>query len=276
MKPKVSIIMGIYNCESTLRESIESILEQTYDNLELIMCDDCSNDNTYDIAKEYADRDPNKIKLIKNRKNMTLAPTLNRCLELADGQYIARQDGDDISLKDRLEKQVDFLEKNNEYDLVASQMISFDERGIKGIRGVKVPIPDKFIMIRGTAFCHATILAKRKVYTELGGYRVTKYTTRCEDMDLWFRFFERGFKGYNLSEALYKVRDNDEAYKRRTLKNYFNVFLINYRGYNKLHIPKKYYFYLLKPLITAFIPVFIIKKYHNKSSKLTNVKTNIN
>ena len=67
-QPKVSIIMGIYNCELTLKESIESIINQTYTNWELIMCDDCSKDNTYNVAKEYADKYPSKIKLIKNEK----------------------------------------------------------------------------------------------------------------------------------------------------------------------------------------------------------------
>ena len=74
-QPKVSIIMGIYNCEATLKESIESIINQTYTNWELIMCDDCSKDNTFKIAKEYADKYKDKIKLIKNEKNLTLVPT---------------------------------------------------------------------------------------------------------------------------------------------------------------------------------------------------------
>lgn len=266
MNPKVSVIMGIYNCENTLRESIDSILGQTYDNWELIMCDDCSKDKTLDIAKEYENKYPDKIKIITNENNITLAPTLNRCLEIASGDYIARQDGDDISLKDRLEKQVKFLNENKEYDLVGTKMVSFDENGINGIRGIEENVPNKFTMIKGTAFCHATILAKREVYEKLKGYRVTKYTTRCEDMDLWFRFFEEGFKGYNLDDALYKVRDDNNAYKRRTFRNYFNVFVISCRGYKKLNIPLKYYIYLLKPLVTMFIPISLIRRYHNNVS----------
>ena len=93
---------------------------------------------------------------------------------------------------------------------------------------------------------------------------VTKYTNRCEDVDLWFRFLEKGFKGYNLKEALYKVRDDEAAYKRRTFKNYFNVFLISFRGFRKLEIPLEYYIYLIKPLITPFIPICLLKCYHIK------------
>lgn len=266
MNSKVSIIMGIYNCQETLSQSIDSILNQTYKDWELIMCDDCSSDNTYNIAKRYAERYPDKIKLIRNDKNITLAPTLNKCLKLANGEYIARQDGDDISVEDRIEKQVKFLKDNEEYDLVGTKMISFDEKGIKGIRGIEESNPTKFQMIKGTAFCHATILAKKTVYDKLNGYKVTNYTTRCEDMDLWFRFFESGFKGYNLNEALYMVRDNDNAYKRRNIRNYINVFITSFIGYRKTNIPIRFYIYLIKPLITIFIPNFIIKKYHNQNN----------
>lgn len=264
MNPKISIIMGVYNCEDTLRECIDSILGQTYSNWELIICDDCSKDRTLDIVIEYSKKYPDKIKFIKNEKNITLAPTLNRCIEIATGDYIARQDGDDISINNRLEEQVKFLIENPQFDLVGTKMIVFDEYGIKGIRGVDKKIPNKFTMLEGTAFCHATILAKRRVYEKLKGYRINKYTTRCEDMDLWFRFFEYGFRGYNLDIPLYKVRDDNSAYKRRTFRNYFNVFVISLRGYMKLNIPIKYYVYLIKPLITPLIPKRIIKKYHNK------------
>lgn len=268
MNNKVSIIMGIYNCENTLEESIESIISQTYKNWELIMCDDCSTDNTFSIAKKYADEYKDKIKLIKNDKNITLAPTLNKCLKLCTGKYIARQDGDDISIADRIEKQVRFLEENQQYDLVSTQMTSFNESGIMGIRGVGKSVPKKEDLVLGPSFCHATILAKKYVYDKLGGYRVTKFTERCEDYDLWFRFFENNFKGYNMKEALYKVRDNNDAYKRRTFKNYINVFLISVSGYFRVKMPIKYYPYLIKPLVAAVIPKNIIKVYHNRKIKL--------
>lgn len=84
--PRVSIIMGIYNCESTLARSIDSIINQTYTDWELIMCDDCSTDNTLEVAKEYEDKYKN-IKVIRNEKNMRLAYSLNQCLKIAQGGY---------------------------------------------------------------------------------------------------------------------------------------------------------------------------------------------
>lgn len=267
-KPKVSIIMGIYNCQNTLRESIDSIIEQTYNNWELIICDDCSTDNTYSIVCEYLNKYPNKIKLIKNDENKGLAYSLNQCLKYATGEYIARQDGDDISLKERLEVQVKFLMNKPEYDLVGSNMISFNELGIIGIRGVSIEEPNKFDFRRTSPFCHATIMAKSYVYTDLGGYNVSKYTKRCEDLDLWYRFFAKGYKGYNIQDALYMVRDDDQAYIRRDLKNHLYSIKVSYEGYKMVNMPNIYYIYLLKPILSAIVPNFILRAYHKKKMNL--------
>ena len=119
-KTKVSVIMGFYNNESTLARAINSILNQTYDKWELIMCDDGSTDYSYSIAKDYFKKYPDRIKLLQNPKNMHLANALNRCLKEASGEYIARMDADDESLPQRFERQVEFLdnhfkEKNLDY-----------------------------------------------------------------------------------------------------------------------------------------------------------------
>ena len=126
---KVSIIMGIFNCAETLSDAIKSILSQTYSDWELIMCDDGSTDNTFHIAQTFASKNPN-IVLIKNDRNMGLNYTLNRCLELATGEYIARMDGDDISLPNRLEEEVSFLDQHPQYAIVSTPMIYFDENGV--------------------------------------------------------------------------------------------------------------------------------------------------
>ena len=108
--PKVSIIMGIFNCAETLPEAIDSVLAQTFSDWQLILCDDGSKDNTYGIAKEYQGRFPEKILLLQNERNMGLNHTLNRCLQVVSGEYVARMDGDDISLPTRLEKEAAFLD----------------------------------------------------------------------------------------------------------------------------------------------------------------------
>lgn len=254
--------MGIYNCSATLPEAIESIINQTYENWELIMCNDASTDNTFEVAKQYAERYPQKIILLSNQKNMRLAKTLNHCLKHASGEYIARMDGDDISVSTRFEEQIHFLEEHPEYDLVGTQMISFDETGEKGIRACSGE-PKREDLAHGNPFCHATIMARRKVFEQLQGYSEKSYISRCEDVELWFRFFEAGFRGYNLERPLYKVRETLGDFKRRKLRYTFDTMRVCYEGYKKLNYPFYKYIFVLKPLASDLTPRKLMKLYHN-------------
>jgi len=273
--PKVSIIMGIYNCSKTLRESLDSIVIQTYKNWELILCDDCSTDGTNKIALEYAMKFPN-IRLINNSENLGLAATLNHCLKFANGKYVARMDGDDISLPNRLQVQVDFLEENPEFALVGTGMISFDEEGDKGIR-IGKPQPQKTDLAKNNPFMHATIMMRHEAYSLLSGYRVKHYTRRTEDVDLWFRFFAAGFIGYNLQEAYYKVREDESAYKRRKFKYALDSARLVFEGCKLLKLPLRYYLFVLKPIISNLTPKFIMKKYYKfrDNTKFNNKKTKL-
>jgi len=109
--PAVSVVMPVYNGEKYLRESIDSILNQTYTDYEFIIVNDGSNDKTEEIILSYND---NRIRYIKNEKNLQIVKSLNRGIELAKGRYIARMDADDISLPRRFEKQITFMENNLE------------------------------------------------------------------------------------------------------------------------------------------------------------------
>lgn len=129
---KISVIMGIYNCADTLADAIESILIQTIDNWELIMCDDGSRDNTYEIALAFAEQYPHKIFLLKNKENKGLNYTLNRCLNLAKGNYIARMDGDDLCSTDRFEKELQAFKAHPDLAVVSTAMEYFDENGVWG------------------------------------------------------------------------------------------------------------------------------------------------
>lgn len=259
--PKVSVIMGIYNCESTLSESIESIINQTYKDWELIICDDASSDNSYEIACSYAIKYSEKIKVIKNEKNLKLAGTLNKCIGLVKGEYIARQDGDDISYLNRFEKQVNFLDLNPQYMLVGTGMVPFDENGENGVR-IGIPEPQKSDIPRNRVFMHATIMMRKEAYLTLNGYRVVTQTRRAEDFDLWIRFFAEGFKGYNLQEALYKVREDNTAFMRRELKYYIDLSVLIFIACRTLKLPINYYLFSIKPIIVGLTPNYIVRKYH--------------
>ena len=126
--PKISVIMPTYNSESFLRESIDSILNQTFKDFELIVIDDCSTDSSLKIIKEYKRKD-NRIFFLKNDKNLGHNKTRNKGLKIAKGKYIAILDSDDISLEKRLEIQYAYLEKNPHIFLVGSSAIYIDENG---------------------------------------------------------------------------------------------------------------------------------------------------
>ena len=167
---KISIIMGIYNCASTLDEAIESIIAQTYPNWQMIMCDDGSSDNTYEVAEKYVKSDPERFVLIKNETNQGLNITLNNCLAIADGDYVARMDGDDISLPERFEKEVDFLNNHPEFAIVSTPMILFDESGEWGKTADPIKEPGIIDFAYHTPFhCHAPCMIKREAFLDVEG-----------------------------------------------------------------------------------------------------------
>jgi glycosyltransferase EpsE len=263
MHKKVSIIMGIYNCAETLPQALDSILNQTYENWQVIMCDDCSNDQTFRTAEDYKARYPHKIKLIQNVENLGLAATLNHCLKFADGEYIARMDGDDVAVPERLEKQVAFLENNPEYDLVSTWMIPFDEKGEGNPSGL-LNQPNKYSLLTSVPFAHATILARKVVYDHLGGYTILRRTTRGQDLDLWFRFYHAGYKGYVLQEGLYKVREDQSSFKRKKLIYRIHEMQTRLLGYRLLKFPLKYYPLALRPVIVGLIPSQMMYAYRSR------------
>lgn len=260
----ISIIMGIYNNKSTLCEALESIVNQTYTDWELIMCDDGSADNTYEIAEEFIKNHPNnKFKLIRHKKNMGLNQTLNDCLKEAEGEYIARMDGDDISLPTRFEKEVEFLKNSPQYAIVSTPMIFFDENGdfMQGVGGVE---PEINSFAKGTPFCHAPCMVRCEAFEAVGGYSVSKKRLRVEDWDLWVRMYAAGFKGYNLSEPLYKMRDDRSAYSRRKFKYRINESRVSASAVKTLKLPFKYYIFSLRPIIVGMLPKVVYNYLHKR------------
>lgn len=263
-QPKISVIMGVYNCDKYLDESIKSIINQTYNNWEFIICDDGSIDNTYNIISEYKKIYKDKFIILKNKKNMGLNYTLNKCIEYATGEYIARQDGDDISLSNRFEREIEFLIDNDKYSLVSSNMIFFDENGDWG-KSHNYGEVKKENFIKGSPICHAPCMIKKDVLKSVGGYTDEKKLLRVEDYHLWFKLYIAGYNCYNLDECLYKMRDDHDAYKRRTIKNRINETRLKLWGFRKIKIPFTKYIWAFKPIIAIIIPQKIYKKIHQKN-----------
>lgn len=258
---KVSLLVGIYNCADTLAQCIESVLAQTYTNFELILCDDCSRDNTYEIAKSYAEQD-NRIVLIKNSENIKLGRTLNHCLSVATGEYCARLDGDDYCAPDRLEKQVAFLDTHPEFDCVGTYMRIVD--GSDSIKIRKVPeFPPVSFLAQSNPCCHATMMMRTEVLRSINGYDVRPETERIEDVDMFWRFYLSGHKAANILEPLYFVREDPDTYKRRKMR--FDISCAGYR-YNackKAGLGFRYRILAGRQLITAIMPHSIVRLYHS-------------
>lgn len=266
---KISVIMGIYNCAETLGEAIDCIINQTYRDWELIMCDDGSSDSTYQVAEEYKNKYPEKIKLIRNEKNMGLNFTLNHCLEYAEGEFIARMDGDDICSSVRFEKQIEFFEKHTDIAIVSSPMKLFDEDGIWGETKV-TPYPQKEVLVKKTPFCHAAAMVRKEAYDAVGGYSVDKKLLRVEDYHLWVKMYAEGFKGMNIQEPLYSMRDDRNAIARRKFKYRINEAYVKFLAVKKLKLPVYNYVFCVKPIVLGLVPQFVYKFLHNKKHTKTN------
>lgn len=261
--PRVSIIMGIYNCANTLPEAIESILNQTFSDWEMIMCDDGSSDGTYEVAKKYITQYPDKFILLHNKKNMGLNHTLNRCLAVARGEYIARMDGDDTSLPLRFEREVAFLDEHPQYAIVSTPMHYFDKEGIfrSGTGGGE---PSIETMARSTPFCHAPCMVRAEAYRAVNGYSEDPKRLRVEDWDLWVRMYERGYRGYVLKEPLYMMRDDRNATARRKFRYRINEARVTVSAIRRLHLSTKNYIWILRPIIVGLLPKGIYSVLHKR------------
>lgn len=257
---RISVIMGVYNCATTLPEALDSLYSQTCRDFKIIMCDDGSTDRTFQVAYSYA-RAHDNIVLLKNEKNMGLNATLNRCLQHVDTEYVARMDGDDLSLPTRFEKEIRFLDEHRQYAFVSSPMIYFDEGGDFMVGGV-VNDPSGIDFLYGRSFCHAPVMVRASAYQAVEGYTVSKYLLRLEDQDLWQKLYEKGLKGFNLDEPLYKMRDDRAACRRRNWINRRNEILMRLRICRNFklawwHYPESVVLPILKLIMPPFIYTFM-------------------
>jgi glycosyltransferase EpsE len=261
--PLVSVIMGAYNCEKTVGAAIDSIVEQTYTNWELIVCDDSSSDRTLDILMDYAKKD-SRIRVLHNEMNLRLAASLNKCLAVANGSYIARMDADDCSLPDRFAKEVAFLNENKKFDVVGCLAYVYDGKNKKGVRCVPqmMGLPQTWST---TPFIHPTIMMRKTAYDALDGYSSNELTCRAEDLDLWFRFFEKGYQGYNIQEPYYVYTEKIVDYKKRSLRAAVLTAKLRMFWHRRLHIPKRYDYLIWKIVVVALIPNFVSAIYHRFS-----------
>ena len=198
----VSIVVPVYNCKDYLDGCIASLLSQSYSNIEIIICDDCSTDGSREKLSEYEDNP--KVKVLYNEKNMHQAYTRNRCLEMCSGEYVMMQDADDVSETNRIERLIESFEDG--VDFVSSACYWFDDNG-KYREWISISdYPQKKDLLRGIPHVHAASIFKMECLQRVGGYRTGKHLSRSEDYDLMMRLYAYGFHGKNIPDVLYGYR----------------------------------------------------------------------
>lgn len=193
----VSVIMSVHNDERTVEKSIESILEQDYENLELLLIDDGSSDKTYEICKKYLNSNKN-FKLYQNEHNIGLTKSLNILVKKAEGYFIARQDADDISATSRIRKQLHFMKK---YNLDASTTRAFVMNTKKITPSKSYYLPKEFVMRIKNPFIHGTLVVKKEILNKVGLYNEKFYYS--QDYKLMRDFIDNGYQLKILKEPLY-------------------------------------------------------------------------
>ncbi|RMF92285.1 MAG: glycosyltransferase [Candidatus Schekmanbacteria bacterium] len=212
--PKLSVVMSVYNSEAGLDKTIDSILGQTFSDFEFIIVDDGSFDNTPAILSGYKEKD-SRIKII-TQENHGLTYSLNKAISISSGKYIARQDPEDISKKDRFESQILYLEDNPDIAVVGSNYHIIDEKE-NIIETTNIPLTNEEIsknLIEQNCFGHGTVMMRRESFIKIGGY--DENFPYAQDYDLWLRMSEK-FKLANLKKPLYLWKRSiyGTSYKKR-------------------------------------------------------------
>lgn len=263
----ISVIMGVYNCAATVAEAMDSILNQTVTDWEFVICDDGSSDDTYHIVQQYADQHPDKFILLRNGNNLGLNATLNRCLQKANGKYIARMDGDDTCDPTRFAVELEVLENEPEFAIVSTDMACFDERGVWGHMTHPL-LPTKKDFLYGTPFCHAPCMVRKEAYDAVGGYSEGPRFERVEDYHLWFKMYKAGYQGKNLRLALYYMRDDRDANNRRKFKNRINEAYVRILAIRDFKLPLWGYLFALRPILVGLLPLKVYDILHKLHLKV--------
>ncbi len=248
----VSVIIPTFNAESSIERAVRSVLNQSYQDFEIIIYDDHSTDSTWELLNKLAKQDA-RIRVFQNKQNAKSAFTRNQAIKEATGVYIMQLDDDDYCHGERMEKQVDFLNRHEEYGFVGCHAYLWDQTGVYGERRVKEK-PKIADMIKTSPFINPSVMFRRQVLDSVSGYRVSKDTIRGQDYDLYMRIYAKGHRGYNLQEKLLYYHQGRNYYNKITWRHRVGECRLKYQNFRQLGIAKINYIYLLKPLLAIIIP----------------------
>ena len=206
MEPLVSIITPLYNSEKYIAETIEFVLAQTYSNWEMIIVDDCSKDNGVEIVEKYREKDK-RIKLYQNEINKGVSYTRNRAIDIAQGKYIAFLDSDDLWKKEKLEKQINFMEQNN----IVLSYTAYEKINEDGSKRGEIRVPEKLDYKELLKNCLIGFLTAIYRKEELKNFKFIN--SKAEDYIFWLSILKKIEYAYGINEILasYRVLNNSRS-----------------------------------------------------------------
>ncbi len=213
---KISIIMSTFNSESVVKSSVDSLLKQSYKDCEILISDDNSTDSTFDILKNY-EKNNNSIKIFRNEKNIGLTKSLNKLISKSQGALIARQDDDDVSSKNRLEKQV-YMMKKYKLDFCTTRANTSPENKVRP--RFTIYFPKKLVIKYKNPFIHGSLLIKKNVIEKLGGYDENFYY--AQDYKLMYDLLNNNYSCKIINETLYTLNTkNNISELKKTEQKYY-------------------------------------------------------
>jgi glycosyltransferase involved in cell wall biosynthesis len=268
--PLVSVLVATYNSEDFIEKTLDSLLEQTYKDLEILVCDDTSSDSTVNIVKSYQEKD-NRIVLMQNSKNLGISLNMNNGIHKAKGEYIAILDADDWAYPYRIEEQVKVMEQDKNVVLCSGYMHICDENlNVKTLR--KYPLTDKEIrkaIVRYNPISHPASMWRKSAILKTSLYNKRFPINR--DYDLLVRISEFG-KYQNIPKPLikYRVRKESETGKRVRQTQWY-AFYIQMKAHFEYGFPLKFFditFLIGRMVATIVLPSGLQRHIANNFSKI--------
>ena len=250
--------MSEYNTPPNyLRASIESILNQTFKDIEIVIVDDCGKNDLESIVKEYKDR---RIRVIKNDKNIGLVESLNKAIAVSKADILARMDTDDIADENRLEEQYKFMINHEEYSVVGTLANEFSKNSTTGVLGKPGEKTAKSLAY-GDSIIHPSAMMRKKDIQSVGGYKNYK---RAEDLSLWFELVMKGFRLFVIDRVLLNYRVNEEDYSKRKLKTRGGEIKARLHYYRLTKAPVLAYLVIIKSIASSILPTRIVAFFRRK------------
>lgn len=248
----LTVLMSVFNGAEHVRESIESILSQTYSRFEFLIIDDASTDSTAEILMECVARD-SRIRVVRNMENLGLGAALHHGVLQAKGTWIARMDADDIAFPDRLEQQMRYLDQHPEVDVLGTWAYDIDGDGeVTGLRTVPVDPVRIVRLVWANPFVHSTVVFKRDSVLSVGSY--DPKLAKRQDYDLWFRCVEGGLNLANLPMPLLHYRLSEAHYRRNRWAVAKCHVQVGWAGCRRVGAPVVAYIGVLAPLLKSVAP----------------------